>query len=144
MPGSVRPVGRRRYAIRALNQFRRSKGLDPLHWDRSLNPYTRQHSQAMAGEGGIFHSTGEQLAGALNQAVGQGAWSLAGENVGMVGNPDTRPRDLIDGLFKAFRQSKDHRRNMLRSRYDDIGVGMARGEDGNFYLTYWFYDDDPR
>lgn len=124
-------AGVRRQAVRYVNRLRAERGLPKLHWDRQLSPAAKQHSIAMRDAGTIFHSTPEELQAGIDSS-GE-PWSLGGENVGM------GSRDDLASLLEAFRHSKPHRRNMLRGKYDNIGVGVARNPDGGLFLTYWFY-----
>lgn len=126
-------MGVPRKAVRYVNQLRADRGLDKLHWDRSLTPGARAHSREMADADRIWHTDGRLLQSEFDQAAGPDNWSLGGENVGASGDMGLR------ALLEAFRQSDHHRRNMLRPRYDNIGVGVARRPDGELFMTYWFY-----
>lgn len=126
-------VGVPKRAIQYVNRLRAAEGLDKLHWDRSLTPGARAHSLEMAGADRIWHSDGDVLRTEFDKAAGPDNWSLGGENVGASGDMGLR------ALLTAFEASPEHRRNMLRKRYDDIGVGVARRPDGELFMTYWFY-----
>lgn len=137
--GDTEMPGIRKQAIQYVNDLRSQRGLDSLRVNWHLNPYLRSHTQAMRDSGGIYHSTENEMTAALDITPGQDRWALAGENVGMGSLSDP------GGLFKAFRQSPEHRRNMLRPRYNRISVGVARNpETGQLFLTYWFYDQKRR
>jgi uncharacterized protein YkwD len=53
-----------------------------------------------------------------------GAGWRAGENLGW----GTGPRATPAALVAAWLASPEHRRNMLRRSYRELGVGVARGE----------------
>lgn len=91
-----------------------------------LSRYAKRHSQAMADSGYLFHSDGS----ALQTALGPYAWSIGGENVG-VGSD-------VESIQDAFMQSKPHRRNVLRSEYDHMAVGIVR-QDERLWVTVIFY-----
>jgi uncharacterized protein YkwD len=80
----------------------------------------------MARRGYLFHSTTEQLRGAL----GSVRWSIGGENVG-VGSS-------LESLQRAFMASRLHRENVLRPSFDHMAVGIAR-RDGALWVTVIFY-----
>jgi uncharacterized protein YkwD len=86
----------------------------------------------MARTGDFSHTTGDVLSTKINKLAGSD-WSLAGENIGF-----SNGASLTD-LLEAFRKSDAHRHNMLRPRYDNMNVGVARNPEGQLYLTYWFY-----
>ncbi|MFN2614324.1 MAG: CAP domain-containing protein, partial [Actinomycetota bacterium] len=65
-----------------------------------------------------------------NQNLGsdvKGNWTMVGENVGV--GPD------VATLHQAFIDSPEHRDNILERSYNQIGVGVAYGADGNIYVT---------
>ena len=126
-------MGVRRKAFNYVNDLRLARGREPLEWDRRLNRATRKHSRRMARRGSIYHTQGGRIARTLDRRLPEGSWELAGENVGQSGSFG------LERLLDAFRKSDAHRRNMLRPRYSDMNVGVARDEDGELYLTYWFY-----
>jgi uncharacterized protein YkwD len=91
-----------------------------------LARYAKAHSQAMATDGYIYHSTGDQLRGALDGYD----WELGGENVGVGGS--------LESLEDAFMASELHRRNILRRVYDHAAVGIVRADD-RIWITVIFY-----
>jgi uncharacterized protein YkwD len=97
-----------------------------LSFAERLARYAKAHSQAMANKGYIYHSTSEQLVGALDGYD----WQLGGENVGVGGS--------LEGLEDAFMASTDHRKNILRKVYDHAAVGIVR-QDDRTWITVIFY-----
>jgi uncharacterized protein YkwD len=95
-----------------------------LGLDASLSRYAKRHSRAMASEGYLFHTA--DLAGVLKGRH----WTIAGENVGVASS-------LAD-LEDAFMASKPHRKNILRTAFDDAAVGVFKS-DGKFWVTVIFY-----
>jgi uncharacterized protein YkwD len=91
-----------------------------------LSTYAKRHSQAMADGGYLFHSDGS----ALQTALAPYGWSIGGENVG-VGSD-------VESIQDAFMRSRPHRRNVLRSEYDHMAVGLVR-QDGRLWVTVIFY-----
>lgn len=127
-------AGVRRKAFNYVNRLRNEHGLSDLVWNRDLNRPTRRHSNQMARAGTIFHTEGDVLNNKMNRFVGSSDWTLAGENVGKSGTTG------LHDLLEAFRKSDQHRHNMLRPKYTDMSVGVARDDNGAIYLTYWFND----
>jgi uncharacterized protein YkwD len=134
-------VGLRRQATQYVNKLRADRGLDKLIWDPRLKRPTRRHSREMARSGELVHTEEADFQKRMDRNIGVGQWARAGENIGASGDLNGNGWDQqdFDNLMTAFRQSKRHRRNMLRPGYDRIGVGLARNADGRLYLTYWFY-----
>ena len=78
----------------------------------------------MASKGYIFHTR------SLSTYLRGMSWRVAGENVGA--------GDSVDSLFKAFMHSSEHRRNILRSNFRHVGVGMVRS-GGYLWVTIILY-----
>lgn len=57
-------------------------------------------------------------------------WSAAGENVG-VGSS-------VAAVQRAFMHSSSHRSNILSRTFREIGIGVARGSDGRYYVDEIF------
>ena len=91
-----------------------------------LARYAKAHSQAMADDGYIYHSTGDQLRRALEGYD----WELGGENVGVGGS--------LESLEDAFMASELHRQNILRRVYEHAAVGIVRADD-QIWITVIFY-----
>lgn len=120
-------VGRRRQMLALTNFDRGQHDRGDLAFAEMLSRYAKEHSQAMADEGYLFHSTEDELRRALEPYE----WSLGGENVGVGGSLET--------LEEAFMASDAHRQNILRRIYDNAAVGVVRDDDGRFWVTVIFY-----
>lgn len=59
-------------------------------------------------------------------------WCAAAENVGRSGD------GTLLTVHQAFMRSWVHRRNILLPRYSDIGVGVARDRDGEYFVAHAF------
>lgn len=121
-----RDVGPRRTMLGLTNQDRAAHDRDDLNFAARLARYAKDHSQAMARKGYLFHSTEEQLRDALKGYE----WQIGGENVGVGGS--------LESLEDAFMASKDHRANILRSEFQHAAVGIVR-DDGRIWITVIFY-----
>ena len=119
-------IGPRRHMLALTNDDRANHGRAALSFAERLAQYAKSHSQDMADDGYIFHSTGDQLRAAL----GGYQWELGGENVGVGGS--------LESLEDAFMASTDHRKNILRRVYDHAAVGIVR-QDDRIWITVIFY-----
>jgi len=118
--------GRRREMLSLTNHDRARHDRDALGFAARLSRYAKRHSRAMAHRGYLFHSTDDQLRGALTGY----RWSIGGENVGV--------GDSVDGLQAAFMASREHRENILRSEFDHTAIGFVR-QGGSLWVTVIFY-----
>lgn len=118
--------GRRRQMLSLTNEDRQDRDRRELAFAARLSRYAKNHSEAMAREGYLFHSTEGQLRNALDGYD----WTIGGENVGVGGSLET--------LEEAFMGSKLHRQNILRPAYQRAAVGVVRDGD-SFWVTVIFY-----
>jgi uncharacterized protein YkwD len=98
-----------------------------LRFAARLSQYAKQHSEAMARRGYIFHSSEDELRRVLDGYQ----WSLGGENVGVGGS--------LERLQDAFMASQLHRKNILRRLFDHAAVGVFRDDDDHLWVTVIFY-----
>jgi Cysteine-rich secretory protein family len=118
--------GRRRQLLGLTNEARERRDRRELGFAAALSRYAREHSEAMARRGHLFHSSEDALRAALDGY----AWSLAGENVG-VGSS-------LQSLQDAFMASALHRENILRPTYGRAAIGVVRAH-GRIWVTVIFY-----
>jgi putative cell wall-binding protein len=111
-----------------LNAERAKAGLRPLRIDVRLVASARSWSQQMARDGRLSHDP------ALRSGMPQDADAWA-ENVG-------RASDGADAVHRSFMSSDGHRRNMLSTRYTDLGIG-ADVRDGQVWVTQRFTSGAP-
>ena len=119
-------LGPRRHMLALTNSDRERYERRELAFADHLARYAKAHSQAMANDGYIYHSTGDQLRRALDGYD----WELGGENVGVGGS--------LESLEDAFMASELHRQNILRRVYDHAAVGITRADD-RIWVTVIFY-----
>jgi uncharacterized protein YkwD len=119
-------LGPRRHMLALTNSDRQRHERRHLAFAERLARYAKAHSQAMADDGYIYHSTGDQLLRALDGYD----WQLGGENVGVGGS--------LESLEEAFMASELHRRNILRKVYDHAAVGIVRADE-RIWVTVIFY-----
>ena len=118
--------GRRREMLALTNHDRSARNRDDLAFAARVSRYAKEHSRVMANRGYLFHSSDDQLRGALAGFD----WTLGGENVGVGAS--------LDSLEDAFMASRLHRENILRPQYDHAAIGVVRA-DGRIWVTVIFY-----
>ena len=98
-----------------MNTARGLAGVGRLELDRQLSKVARHHSWEMRKRMTLYHTP----SAALRYRVTR--WNALGENVGVGG--------AVSELHHAFMASPAHRENILRSRYQHVGVGVMKSED---------------
>jgi len=121
-----RDVGPRRTMLALTNEDRADHDRRALDFADRLARHARDHSEAMAHRGYLFHSSDEQLRAALEGHD----WDIGGENVGVGAS--------LESLEDAFMASKPHRENVLRRSFEHAAIGIVR-EDGRIWITVIFY-----
>jgi uncharacterized protein YkwD len=122
---SITPLGGSEASqlVSLVNRYRTSHGLGALTVASDGTAKAQQHSNDMAAQGRIFHSS------SLSSGI-SGGWSELAENVGT-----GQSISQIESMFEA---SSPHRANLLNGDFTQIGVGVTRGGDGNLYVTEFF------
>ena len=119
-------LGPRLHMLALTNSDREHHERRDLAFAAKLARYAKAHSQAMADNGYIYHSTGDQLRAQLDGYQ----WQLGGENVGVGGS--------LESLEDAFMASSEHRKNILRRVYGHAAVGIVRADD-RIWITVILY-----
>jgi cysteine-rich secretory family protein len=104
------------------NHERSSRGIRTLAVMGDLVAIARRHSEQMAARGTIYHNND------LPNEV-SGNWTMLGENVGK--------GQSVDSIHDAFMNSPEHRANILRTAFNQVGIGTAV-KDGYIYVTEVF------
>ncbi len=117
--------------IQQVNGTRTSKGVKPLAFHAGLQAMARAQAVRMMQRGSIYHNP--NLSKDIT-ALGVN-WKMVGENVGM--GPD---EDAIEG---ALLKSPHHYENIVRPNFNNIGVGIVKGADGQVYLVQVFAEIVP-
>jgi uncharacterized protein YkwD len=116
----------RQQVLDNTTRLRVAAGLRPLKLHSQMNDGAQRHSNAMARNLKLVHST--DLVVQMNRIFD--TWRYAGENIGVFGG------DLAV-LLTALRQSPEHRANMLKPQYRLVGVGATWADD-RLWLTIWY------
>lgn len=101
--------------LRRVNRERAERGLRRLVVDDRLASVARRHARRMAEEGAIFHNS-RMFSRAGRRSLDHP--TTLGENVGS--------GRKVSSVHRGFMKSPDHRANVLRSVYREIGVGVFK------------------
>jgi uncharacterized protein YkwD len=100
------------------NRARKSRGLRPLCVHPKLTKAARAHSTDMIRKDYFGHgNTGRRL-----KRYGY-KWRIYGENIGGGSGRYGRPGNV----FKRWMDSRDHRSNILKKGFREVGIGTATG-----------------
>lgn len=117
--------------VRLVNIQRTSRGLKPLSNNWELERIARYKSQDMANKNYFSHTSptyGSPFTMMQNFGV---KFSAAGENIAM---GQKTPAEVVN----AWMNSPGHRANILGTSYTQIGVGLAKNNNGVCYWTQMF------
>jgi uncharacterized protein YkwD len=109
--------------FRLVNNSRSSHGVHPLKLSWALSVDALHHSQRMARQDRLFHTTD------LYSVVRRYDPNTWGENVGAAGT--------LKRMERMFMRSPPHRANILNGAFKRIGVGVKRA-GGWFWVTLDF------
>ncbi len=113
------------------NAERKKEDVATLKLNAELSKIARAHSENMARQGKMAHDLDDKTP--FDRMRGAGfLYTYAGENVAK-GTNVTLPA-IMDGWMK----SEGHRKNILKTEFSDIGVGIARAANGDVYFTQLF------
>ncbi|CDR33107.1 CAP domain-containing protein [Criblamydia sequanensis] len=114
-----------------VNEFRASKGLNPLDYSPEIFPIAKKHAEQMAkGEAAFSH---DGFMDRLKQISKTLQFKNGGENLAKVkGYKDPAAASLAGWI-----ESEGHKENMLRD-YTKTAIGVAKSSDGTFFLTQIF------
>lgn len=108
--------------LELLNEARGDEGLDPLEWCERCAEVARAHSRDMYTEGFFSHVNVDGFDPFERLQRARVGYALAGENLAVA----PTAAEAHDGLMA----SPDHRANILRAGFDEIGIGAFRGPYG--------------
>jgi uncharacterized protein YkwD len=123
--------------IDLVNSERWSRGLKTLKLDPLLVQIAREHSEEMCKKNYFDHysPTPEKRTAKERFLLGYGKrpkWALIGENLFYCSITD------VNRGHTCLMNSPSHRENIVNPKFDAIGVGIYRAEDGEFWVTEMF------
>jgi uncharacterized protein YkwD len=117
--------------LELTNKARQEEKLPPLKLNAVLVKVARAHSANMAKHEEMAHELdGKNPSQRIKDSGYVASWG--GENVAMT-NADTP-----EAIFKMWMDSAPHQANILKDKYEEIGVGIGRNAKGEIYYTQVF------
>ena len=119
-----------------INQERANANLAPLTFSSVLNDASEDHSTWML-DNDIFSHTGENGSSAGDRIVAagyelEGDWTW-GENIGWQSERgDPGLEDDVADIHQSLMNSPGHRANILNPDFEEIGIGIERGDFDSF------------
>lgn len=115
------------------NQIRIEKGLKPLILNEKLNEIADIKAQDMLKDEKLSH-TSKRFGLTFNLLKKRGIeYKSAGENI-------ARWHDTPEFVMERWLKSEGHRKNILNSKYTDIGIGQAQDKEGKNYWVQIFIE----
>lgn len=114
--------------MRAVLAAREAAGLHTTYDDRVADA-ARMHADDMARHPGLTHTGSDGLDGGERLRRAGYEWSQWGEVIGWGFGGDTAR------IIEWWLKSPQHRDILLSPVLRDVGVGIARGSDGEWYYT---------
>lgn len=105
-----------------MNEERQRQGLEPLEWCAKCARVARAHSKDMYQEGYFSHVGVDGLDPFDRMRRANIPYEAAGENLAIAPS--------VSEAFQGLLASADHRENMLRPTFDQVGIGIYRGPYG--------------
>lgn len=116
--------------LNLINNARKANGLAPLAIDATLNNVAQIKSNDMVANN-YFSHTSPRYGSPFAMMQGFGVtYKTAGENI--AGNPS------LQGAFDAWMNSEGHRKNILSSAYNYIGIGITKSSTYGYVLATMF------
>lgn len=111
-----------RAMLEAVNRERRERGLAPLAWCRSCAEVARAHSKDMYRGGYFSHEDLDGNDPFDRMKAARIPYEAAGENLALA--------PTVDEAHTGLMTSPDHRANILRAEFDEVGIGTYEGPYG--------------
>lgn len=118
-----------------INRTRVERGLKPLVWNDDIAAVAKFHSVNMATQNFFGHR--DRLGFSVAEradAQGLRKWRMIGENLAYCNGF----RDPVSTTLGAWLESKGHRKNLLRRKWQETGIGVAMDARGRIYVTQVF------
>lgn len=124
--------------VERTNAFRKTQGLEPVSVEPALERAAREFARFMAKTGKYGHTADGRRP--PQRATAQGyEYCIVSENIAYQYrsrgyDTATLAREMVEG----WKQSPEHRKNMLEPAVTQTGVGIAQGEDGRYFGVQMF------
>jgi len=121
--------------LKLANDSRERAGLAPLQFSPRLMVAARNHSRDMAARGYLGHDSPAGDTPADRTRAAGVNYDELGENVY---RDSAEAGALPTRAIKAWLQSRAYRSNLLSPGFRLSAVGIARADDGNYFVTQDF------
>jgi hypothetical protein len=118
-------------ALKALNDFRKSKGLPALKPNDKLAAAAQKHVENVARQQKISHILDGK--NPLDRAKEEGYTAAVLENIAAALNAPS-VQVAIKGMQRWLENSPVHRANMLHKEAAEVGIGLVRIKSGRWYV----------
>ena len=137
-PARADPAAAAERIVEATNAFRREAGLRELATDAKLAATARDFAQFMARTGKFGHEADGRTPSERVARHGY-EYCFVAENIGyQFRTRGYSARELAAGLVEGWKNSPGHRKNLADRDATEIGVGIARGDNGRYYAVQVF------
>ena len=118
--------------LQALNAERAARSLPEVRVSSELAELARKHSADMARRDVLSHDSETRKSYGQRLTDAGLSFVMSGENVGRGNTFLTRP------IHQSFMDSAPHRGNIVNPAFDSVGIGVAIGSRGTYYVTVDF------
>jgi uncharacterized protein YkwD len=120
-----------REVLSLTNQERAKLGLSPLTWNDTLAQVGTAHCQDMIDKNYFAHNSPDGK-GPPDRATAAGyQWTRIGENI-------AAGYTTAAEVMKGWMNSPDHKENILRPQFRELGVGLRQAADKRIYWAQEF------
>lgn len=128
--GGYSPDSEERAFLTLINDYRRAQGVGTLTLNDNLGAAADFHSRDMAKKNYFKHTLKNGDTAEQNiRRFGYTSYTAVGENI-------AAGYETANNVMKAWKSSPGHERNMVSSRFTEIGIGRAYRK-GSKYGWYW-------
>lgn len=124
--------------VEATNTFRREQGLEPVEPQTELQQAAQKFAEFMSGKDLYGHHADGQTPAQRAKAAGYD-YCMVRENIAYrTDTRDNTAKALSETFFSGWKESPEHRQNMLAEHVTDTGVGVATEDGVTFYAVQMF------
>lgn len=128
--------------LEETNRVRSSHDLEPLEWDSEIASVARAHSEDMYARGYVSHNNPEgQSSFQRYEDIRPDGCSDYSENIlrfSSIAPEEVTVNDVAEDMVNGWMNSPPHRRAILESGMERIGIGIHIAEDGTIHAAQNF------
>lgn len=124
--------------VKKTNQFRRSKKVQNVTESKQLTEAARYFADFMARTGKYGHTADDKTPAERAEEHGY-EYCIILENIAYFYHSNGyKSQQLANEFFNGWKNSEEHRKNMLDADATQIGVALAKSEDNVYYAVQMF------